>query len=189
MIMEDKTQEIKKLKTKRFNLREKIRTYVKNGKNAKELVIEFHQVIQRLRELGFNASIEKDYLQLEYWDESKKTSIKKIDKKPTPIKTKDPLPIKNSYILCLAWVEQTNNTPIQVQKVKDYFSELCLECIGTDTRKVDNEKTEYILKYEFEGSDESFRMLKICTQFVLDTFAQSDFDRFNIAVYGKKKNY
>ena len=64
-----------------------------------------------------------------------------------------------------------------------------LNHVATALRKVDDEKTEYVLKYEFEGSDESFRMLKICTQFVLDTFAQSDFDRFNIAVYGKKKNY
>ena len=46
--------------------------------------------------------------------------------------------------------------------------------------------------YDFglmKGSEESFRLLKICTQFVLDTFAESDFDKFNIAVYGKRKNY
>lgn len=191
--MEDKNQEIKKLKTKRFNLREKIRTYVKAGKNAKELVIEFHEVVHQLRNLGFNASIEKDYLQLEYWDNF--VPEPKTEKKPAPITTspiiqkETPTSSKHSYTLCLAWVEQSNETPIQVQKVKDYFEELCLKSMGTDTRKVDDSKTEYVLKYEFEGSDESFRMLKICTQFVLDTFAQSDFDRFNIAVYGKKKNY
>lgn len=191
--MEDKNQEIKKLKTKRFNLRERIRTYVKAGKNAKELVIEFHEVVRQLRELGFNASIEKDYLQLEYWDNfipEPKTEKKPASITPSPIIRKEnSVSFKHSYTLCLAWVEQSNETPIQVQKVKDYFAELCLKSMGTDTRKVDDSKTEYVLKYEFEGSDESFRMLKICTQFVLDTFAQSDFDRFNIAVYGKKKNY
>lgn len=187
--MDNRELEIKKLKTKRFNLREKIRTYVKQDKNAYELVVEFHHIVDQLKKLGVKASIEKDYLQLEYWDKPKikiPTEVTEIKQSTQTTPKKQP---KNSYILCLAWVEQTNNTPIQVQKVKDYFNEICLECIGTDTRKVDNEKTEYILKYEFEGSDESFRLLKTCTQFVLDTFAQSDFDRFNIAVYGKKKNF
>lgn len=182
-------EDISTLKRKRVNLQLRIKEWVDKGKNAKYLVIEYHQLLDQLRTHGIKVENRADYLQLEYWDESKKTTIKKIDKKQTSIKTEDPISTKNSYILCLAWVEQTNNTPIQVQKVKDYFNEICLECMGTDARKVDNEKTEYILKYEFEGSDESFRLLKTCTQFVLDTFAQSDFDRFNIAVYGKKKNF
>ena len=186
--MDNREQEIKKLKNKRFNLREKIRTYVKKDKDAYELVVEFHNIINQLRDLGVKANIEKDYLQLEYWDKSK-TSKSQKPKKNTPI-TEQVISIdKNSYVLCLAWIEQSNKTPIQVQKVKDYFEELGLECIGSDDRKVDENRDEYLLKYEFEGSDESFRMLKTCTQFVLDTFAQSDFDRFNIAVYGKKKNW
>ena len=189
--MSNREQEIEKLKTKRFNLREKIRTYVKKDKDAYDLVVEFHNIIDQLKKLGVKASIEKDYLQLEYWDKSKikeQSKTQKTTTQPTKqitqsISTND----KNSYILCLAWIEQSNKTPIQVQKVKDYFEELGLECVGSDDRKVDNTRDEYLLKYEFEGSDESFRMLKTCTQFVLDTFAQSDFDRFNIAVYGKRK--
>ena len=189
--MDNREQEIKKLKTKRFNLREKIRTYVKQDKNAYDLVVEFHNIVDQLKKLGVRASIEKDYLQLEYWnkDKPKQTSPQKTNKsKHTDTETTN-TPNKNSYILCLAWIEQANKTPIQVQKVKDYFEELGLECIGSDDRKVDENRDEYLLKYEFEGTEESFRMLKTCTQFVLDTFAQSDFDRFNIAVYGKKKNF
>jgi len=187
--MDNRELEIKKLKTKRFNLREKIRTYVKKDKDAYELVVEFHNIINQLRDLGVKASIEKDYLQLEYWDKSKTLKSQKPKKDEQVTEQQTTQVNKNSYILCLAWIEQSNKTPIQVQKVKDYFKELGLECIGSDERKVDENRDEYLLKYEFEGSDESFRMLKTCTQFVLDTFAQSDFDRFNIAVYGKKKNF
>ena len=183
-------EDIVTLKRKRANLHLRIKKWANKGKNAKELVIEYHQILNQLKELGVKVENRTDYLQLEYWDkftpghkaEKKRTSI-------TPRSKEDPVSSKHSYTLCLAWVEQSNETPVQVQKVKDYFEELCLKNIGADTRKVDDSKTEYVLKYEFEGSDESFRMLKICTQFVLDTFAQSDFDRFNIAVYGKKKNY
>lgn len=183
-------EDIVTLKRKRANLHLRIKKWANKGKNAKELVIEYHQILNQLKELGVKVENRTNYLQLEYWDNF--TSGHKTEKKRTsitPRSKEDPVSSKHSYTLCLAWVEQSDETPIQVQKVKDYFEELCLKNIGADTRKVDNSKTEYVLKYEFEGSDESFRMLKICTQFVLDTFAQSDFDRFNIAVYGKKKNY
>ncbi len=186
-------EDIVTLKRKRTNLQLRIKEWVDKGKNAKELVVEYHQILNQLKELGVKVENRADYLQLEYWDDftpEPKTEKKSTPITPSPIIQKEPpVSSKHSYTLCLAWVEQSNETPIQVQKVKDYFEELCLKSMGTDTRKVDDSKTEYVLKYEFEGSDESFRMLKICTQFVLDTFAQSDFDRFNIAVYGKKKNY
>ena len=58
-----------------------------------------------------------------------------------------------------------------------------------ESHKVNEMYTEHILKYEFKGSEEAFRLLKICTQFVLDSFAETDFDKFNIAIYGKKKNF
>lgn len=181
-------EDINTLKRKRVNLQLRIKEWVDKGKDARKLVVEYHQLLNQLRECGVKIENRADYLQLEYWDKSKMVTPK--ERKTTTKQNEQIISIdKNSYILCLAWIEQSNKTPIQVQKVKDYFEELGLECIGSDDRKVDEIKNEYLLKYEFEGSDESFRMLKTCTQFVLDTFAQSDFDRFNIAVYGKKKNY
>lgn len=199
--MEDKDLLLKKLKNRRFNLREKIRSYVKNGTNARHLVIEFHEVIRQLNEAGFNAYIEKDYLQLEYWDDfDKSVPVPKIDKKIKPT-TKEsgssplvntqvpPTDSKHSYILCLAWtINKGNEIPIQVKKVLDYFNELCLEFVNEDTREINN-YIEHEIKYKFEGTEDAFRLLKICVQFVLDTFAKTDFDKFNIAVYGKKRNF
>jgi hypothetical protein len=48
---------------------------------------------------------------------------------------------------------------------------------------------EHVKRYEFNGTEDSFRMLKMCTQFVLDAFAKTDFEKFNIAIYGKRKKY
>lgn len=182
-------EDINTLKRKRVNLQLRIKEWVDKGKNAKDLVIEYHKLLDQLRSHGVKVENRADYLQLEYWDKSNPPNHKNQKKDEQVTEQQTTSTDKNSYILCLAWIEQSNKTPIQVQKVKDYFEELGLECIGSDDRKVDEIKNEYLLKYEFEGSDESFRMLKTCTQFVLDTFAQSDFDRFNIAVYGKKKNF
>jgi hypothetical protein len=197
--MNDKEQEIKKLKTRRFNLREKIRACVKKGKNAYDYVIELHEVLAKLRGFGINVSVEKDYLQIEYWNNFENSSQKPIQKPKhsKPIKSqnnenkiKENKRNQDSFSLCLAWTSIDGcPTPIQVQKVKEYFEELCMELEDESSKVCGPGCTEHILKYKFEGSEESFRLLKICTQFVLDTFAESDFDKFNIAVYGKRKNY
>ena len=197
--MNDKEQEIKKLKTRRFNLREKIRTCVKEGKNAYDYVIELHEVLAKLRGFGINVSVEKDYLQIEYWNNFESSSqkstqkihhTKPIENQSKENKIKENKQKQDSFSLCLAWTSIDGSpAPIQVQKVKEYFEELCMELEDESSKIHDPGCTEHILRYKFEGSEESFRLLKICTQFVLDTFAESDFDKFNIAVYGKRKNY
>lgn len=187
---DSKDNEIIKLQNRRFNLREKIRSYYEKNKNAYDLVVEFHDVINKLKSLGYQADVRKEYLQLEYWENFQK------NQKPTTIiqdkpeeKQNDPKQ-KDSYFLYLAWTElYKSKTPIQIQKVKDYFNELGMSVEDESVKNIDDNHKEYILRYNFEGSEDSFRMLKLCTQFVLDTFAESDFDKFNIAVYGKKKNY
>jgi hypothetical protein len=186
--MNNKEQEIKKLKTRRLNLRKKIYAYIEKGKNARDVVIEFNEVIKKLRLLGVNASSRKDYLQVEYWDNFKES--KPVKKKASVAKAKKSSGLQDSFSLSLAWTSIDNcPTPVQVQKVKEYFEELCMELENESSKTCSPGCTEHILRYKFKGSEESFRLLKICTQFVLDTFAESDFDKFNIAVYGKRKNY
>ena len=46
---------------------------------------------------------------------------------------------------------------------------------------------EYVSKYEWVGDEESFKILKYSAQFILDTVSKNDYEKFNIAVYGKKK--
>lgn len=181
--MGDNKKTINDLQKKRTNLLFRIKYRIKAGKNAKDLVVEYHKIKDQLIALGVNVEIRADYLKMEYWGE-KPTEISKSE----PIKEIATPNQQHIYTLNLAWVDTTNSTPPQVQKVKDYFNDLCLKCNGEDITITPN-GVEHILKYEFEGVEESFRLLKICTQFVLDSFAQSDFDKFNIAVFGKKRPY
>ena len=46
---------------------------------------------------------------------------------------------------------------------------------------------EHKIKYEFEGDERSFKILKYSAQFLLDTISNTDYEKFNIAIFGKKQ--
>lgn len=185
--------DINKLKKQRLRLRDKIKAYDAKGKDAVQLVYEYHDLIEELKKHGVNHEIKAAYLQKSYWDNKFKNSNQQ-DIKVQPAKPQEnPIPIKpiqDSFILCLAWSEMKSEeiAPTQIKKVMDYFNELCLPILDESVNHIDS-RVEHVIRYEFKGSEESFRLLKLCTQFVLDSFAQSEFEKFNIAIYGKKKNY
>lgn len=177
-------KKIDELKRKRERIRTKIREQKKLGKNPKQLVIEYQDIIKQLDELGVQTTTVASYLSVDYWED--KNNKQEPTTEASPIIQKD---VKNEFSLCLAWTSVDGcGTPFQIQKVKDYFNELCLNIEEENNRVVGPGCIEYVLKYKFEGTEDAFRILKICTQFVLDTSAESDFDRFNIAVYGKKRH-
>lgn len=182
---------VNELKRKRSSLQTKIKEWVDRGKNAKDLVNEYHILLDELRKNGIKAEVRADYLHKSYWENESKnipTKPHKIDQHTKEEKQKVK-PTQDSFILCLAWTDIIcKSTPAQIKKVMDYFNELCLPLIDEEVNHIDN-RTEHILRYEFKGSEESFRLLKLCTQFVLDAFAQTDFEKFNIAIFGKKKNF
>jgi hypothetical protein len=161
---------------------------VDKGKDASELVNKLHDIIDELKELGFVAQIKADYLTKEYWSKKEQSKLENQEPPYTKEPQKKIKPNQDSFILCLAWSSDNNETPEQVSKVEKYFEELALPVLDEDINIIGN-RTEHVLRYEFKGSEDAFRLLKICTQFVLDAFAKSDFEKFNIAIYGKKKNY
>ena len=72
--------------------------------------------------------------------------------------------------------------------IQDFLSKLGLK----ETEKDINNNglvVEHTIKYEYNGSDDAFIVLKAGSQFILDTISKSDYEKFNIAIYGKKQNY
>lgn len=183
--------DINELKKKRTNLQIRIKEWVDKGKNAKDLVDEYHILLDELRKNNVKVEIRADYLHKSYWEKESKNIPTKTHEINQHIKEEEPIikPTQDSFTLCLAWTDITDkSTPEQIKKVMNYFEELCLPILDEDINNIDN-RVEHVLRYEFKGSEESFRLLKICTQFILDSFAQSEFEKFNIAIYGKKKKY
>lgn len=183
--------DIERLKRKRANLRTKIRELYNKGENVKDLVYKYHDLLDELNKLGIKTEIKNEYLYKEYWinhSTPQKKNIKSIQTiLPEPEESIKPL--QDSFILCLAWsASLQNETPEQVTKVMEYFSELGLPIIDESVGEIDS-RMEHVKRYEFNGTEDSFRMLKMCTQFVLDAFAKTDFEKFNIAIYGKRKKY
>ena len=182
--------DIERLKKDRMNLQLRIKKWYDKGKDATALVYTYHELLNKLRSHGIKAEAKAEYLQKHFWDNKYKIVSNKKIQLPKQPKQKSIKPTQDSFILCLAWSKLNSNesAPTQIKKVMDYFNELCLPLIDEEVNHIDN-RTEHILKYEFKGSEESFRLLKLCTQFVLDAFAQTDFEKFNIAIFGKKKNF
>lgn len=184
---------IDKLQRTRLNLRTKIKDWYNKGKDTKDLVLKYHEILRELKDYGINIEAKADYLQI---DKSvpiptPKSILKSAPKSALKSALKSaPKSTQNfSYILCLAWSEEPKSTkPDQIVKVQKYFDELGLQVLDEEIGKINN-RTEHVLKYEFKGSEESFRLLKLCTQFVLDSFAKSEFEKFNVAIFGKKKKY
>lgn len=181
--------DIERLKRKRANLRTKIRELYNKGENVKDLVYKYHDLLNELNKLGIKTEIKNEYLYKEYWQDHP-TPPKKTSKKNQPILPEESIkPVQDSFILCLAWsASLQNETPEQVTKVMEYFNELGLPIIDESVGEIDS-RMEHVKRYEFNGTEDSFRMLKMCTQFVLDAFAKTDFEKFNIAIYGKRKKY
>lgn len=179
--------DIELLHRKRDMLKIKIRNYIGKNKDAYKLVQEYTDLTTQLQSLGKNVKIVAECLTLQNWEPGGKYYHLRSQqvKKTTSKKESSVVNDKEVYTLCLAWTSKDDGEPEQVKKVKDYFNELGLPMIDKNENILNNTR-ETILKYEFSGSEDSFRLLKSCTQFVLDTFAQSDFDKFNIAVWGKK---
>lgn len=180
--------EIKNIKNVRYKLRKKITKYIdKNIKTneVKEMVLEYHNLTKQLEDAGCKVSIKLDYLKLDYWD-----NISNI----IPIhRTQHIIPnIINDvtepqkYIISLAWTETPNQSISDtINKIKEYFDDMDIKAIDYDTYKNGN-NIENIIKYEFDGDDGSFKILKYSAQFLLDIISNTDYEKFNIAIYGKK---
>ena len=175
-----------------------------NHKNVNiKRIIELYDLTKKLRSVGKRVSDDADWLKYEYWgitedvvNDVKKhpekyissSSTKKpVNKQITQPKISIAPPKKNKYIISLAWTEDnTHNLKNTIDVIKEYFDDLDLKNVGTEQFDKGN-VTEYVSKYEWVGDDESFKILKYSSQFILDTVSKSDYEKFNIAIYGKKK--
>lgn len=175
-------EEIKNIKKVRYKLREKITKCIdKNIKTneVKEMVLEYHNLTKQLEDAGCKVSMKLDYLKLDYWD-----NIYEKEHVYIPI-------VKNKqdyqkYTISLAWTETPNQSISDtINKIKEYFDDMDIKEIDRDTYKNGN-NIENIIKYEFDGDDGSFKILKYSAQFLLDTISNTDYEKFNIAIYGKK---
>lgn len=190
-------EEIKKLKRTRYKLREKITNNInKNIKDedTKKMVYEYHSLTDQLRDAGLNVSIKLDYLNLNYWEnvnKPKKSSTQHAPNTRCKSQTPNTHQTHTKHTICLAW--NTNETDSKstsyvnktIDKIIEYFDDLGLNLVNKDIYNI-NDRTEHIYTYEYIGLDESFKILKYSSQFLLDTICKTDYENANIAIYCKQ---
>lgn len=202
-------QEILALKHRRGQLKTIIRNYIERKRYAYDKVLEFIELTKKLNSYGCKLSCDNEYVKLENWEKGGKfyhcleypktnsaetSRVRTISKVgPTP-KVGSPKvgPTPNdeqpkTYILCLAWTDNKGDGESkQVKEIKSLINTLYMKLV--DTEEVANgDRVDHILKYEFVGTHDAFSLLKQVLQWVADSFAVNEMDKFNVAVYGKKK--
>lgn len=180
--------EIKNIKKIRYKLREKITKCIDNDiktNEVKEMVLEYHNLTKQLADAGCNVSIKLDYLKLDYWNNISNIIPIHQTQHINPNIIND-ITESQKYTISLAWTETPDQSISDtINKIKEYFNDMDIKEIEHDTYKNGN-NIENIIKYEFDGDDGAFKILKHSAQFLLDTISNTDYEKFNIAIYGKK---
>jgi hypothetical protein len=96
-----------------------------------------------------------------------------------------------------AWYDYDNNLPNDILAQKDnkiwnisLSFDVAKDVVFTADYLKSNIDRVYSKNYEpieFDGDDGSFKILKYSAQFLLDIISHTDYEKFNIAIYGKKK--
>lgn len=195
-------KEINELKRKRTNLATKIREWKEQGKNAKELAIEYQTITEKLQQCGLKVFIGTDYLKVDYWDNPWGTLKPTVDVKVCKIKSEkeytqqrpttelvdDKIKAINYYSICLAWeCKDIQEFPNGIKLIKNCFNDLGLKEISDECYQMGS-CVEHMAKYRFIGDDDSFNIIKTFTQSVLDSITLIDDNKNNTTIFGKKIN-
>lgn len=190
-------QEILALKKRRGQLSTIIRNYIERKRYAYDKVLEFIELTKKLNSYGCKLSCDNEYVKLENWEKGgkfyhcleypKTNSVGTTKARTTKVGTTPNVEQPKTYILCLAWTDNKGDGESkQVKEIKSLINTLYMKLI--DTEEVTNgDRVDHILKYEFVGTHDAFSLLKQVLQWVADSFAVNEMDKFNVAVYGKKK--
>ena len=205
-------QEILALKKRRGQLSTIIRNYIERKRYAYDKVLEFIELTKKLNSCGCKLSCDNEYVKLENWEKggkfyhclgypktnsaetsrvgttkagTTKAGTTKAGTTKAGTTPNDDQP--KTYILCLAWTNNKGDGESkQVKEIKSLINTLYMKLV--DTEEVTNgDRVDHILKYEFVGTHDAFSLLKQVLQWVADSFAVNEMDKFNVAVYGKKK--
>ena len=183
----DKIQELKR---KHYNVKEVLKERVKAGKDVKDKVEEYLDICSQLRAEGVEVNdssprvleaIRQCGKNVSYVGPAPKTYIPPVIIEPTPI------PEESTYKITLAWTERPGREPSNTLKIIDeYLKENGAK--ETDKTEADfDEYKEIMRSYEWVGGDGEFTILRRSANYILDVFAQNQYEKFNISIFGNKK--
>lgn len=194
----DKIQE---LKEKHYKIKEIIKARVKSGRDVKEKVKEYLEIVEQLRAEGIEVNDSSKRISEAIKQCAIPTStttqhpVKQVFEhrqvnpihQPTPISTLPPEPEVSIYKITLAWTERPGHEPDNTLKIiENYLTENGARMVDKSSADFDEYK-ENMRSYEWEGDDKEFNILRKSANYILDVFAQNQYEKFNISIFGNKK--
>jgi hypothetical protein len=178
----DKIQELKK---KHYNVKETIKNHLRRKTDCKKQVEYYLDICQQLREFGIEVNDTSSYIKTALEQYEKINSRKPINE---PIKNEsESVPEESIYKITLAWTERPGREPGQTIKIiEDYLTENGARKIEDTPAEFDG-YTEVMRSYEWIGGDKEFTILRKSANYILDVFAVSQYEKFNISIFGNKK--
>jgi hypothetical protein len=182
--------DIKELRHKLTKLRDRVRFGNLRGADTYKYVLEYHEIMDDIKKLGGRTQTACDYLDPKSYVQIDGKWVYKGNKKTkvVPQKTtnniidKQLVPQHKTYTLSILWISSDETKPDIIDRIGDYFNSVGVKYIKENTTQNGNQY-EHILKYSFNGDDQSFKLLKRCTQFLLDELSTTK--EFNIEIFGK----
>lgn len=180
---------IQDLKRKHYNVKEVLKERVKNGKDVKDKVQEYLQICDELRSLG----VEVNDSSPRVLEALKQAGITNLPHKSSTPPVTEPTPVIPSqqesflYKITLAWTERPGHIPDNtIQIIENYLKENGAK--PTDNTTADFDGYNEIMKtYEWSGGDKEFTILRRSANYILDIFAQNQYEKYNISIFGCKK--
>lgn len=187
---------IQDLKRKHYNVKEVLKERVKNGKDVKDKVEEYLEICERLRKAGVevNDSSPRVLEALKQAGVSPKKftdeiiELNNLNNKLKSVSDSPRTQEESMYKITLAWTERPGHEPSNTVKIiEDYLVENGAKEVDNTTADFDDYE-EIMRSYEWTGGDKEFTILRRSANYILDVFANNQYEKFNISIFGSKRS-
>ena len=191
---------IQDLKRKHFRIKENIKNHMRRGTDISDKLKEYIDIVHQLEDCGVKVNDKSSYI-LKALESVKTPAIiyktpHSISEKSTPLVTESSTesvsttpPQQESFLykITLAWTERPGHTPDNtIQIIENYLKENGAK--QTDSTTADFDGYNEIMKtYEWSGGDKEFAILRRSANYILDIFAENQYEKYNISIFGCKK--
>lgn len=178
--------DIQELKKKHYNIKEVIKNHIRRGTDVSKKVDEYLKIVQELKDNGIEVNDTSSYIQQALRGHHTQ-KFQKVDVVNQPTQEPISVPEMSLYRITLAWTERPGREPDNtIQIIENYLKENGARYVEGSHADFDEYK-ENMRSYEWEGDDKEFTILRRSANYILDVFAENQYEKFNISIFGNKK--